>query len=211
MLQTLIDQELLMAKALEEKLDRSPEVLLALEAARREALSRAYLEAIANKVEKPSDQEINNYYDLNPNLFALRSIFEYRELLLPMQTPDFAAVAEKLKTSKTLDQAAALLTGMSVKFTTSKGVRAAEQTPADLLTKLSYAKPGETLAVENNLGLSMVEITKIDKASIDLETAKPIITNLLINQRRNQAMNNAVGDLRKAAKITYLDSKLKPQ
>ena len=100
---------------------------------------------------------------------------------------------------------------MSVKFTTNKGVRAAEQTPADLLTKLSYAKPGEILAVENNLGLSMVEITKIDKASIDLETAKPIITNLLINQRRNQAMNSAVGDLRKAAKITYLDSKLKPQ
>lgn len=211
MLQTLIDQELLMAKALEEKLDRSPEVLLALEAARREVLSRAYLEAIANKVEKPSDQEISNYYDLNPNLFALRNVFEYRELLLPLQTPDFAAVAEKLKASKTLDQAAALLTGMSVKFTTNKGVRAAEQTPADLLTKLSYAKPGEILAVENNLGLSMVEITKIDKASIDLETAKPIITNLLINQRRNQAMNSAVGDLRKAAKITYLDSKLKPQ
>ena len=210
-LQTLIDQELLMAKALEDKLDRSPEVLLALETAKREVLSRAYLERIASAVEKPSDQEISNYYDLNPNIFALRNIFEYRELLLPVQTPDFAAAAEKLKTSKTLDEAAALLTGMSIKYTTNKGSRAAEQTPPDLLSKLSYAKPGETLSVESDLGLSMVEITQIQKAPIDLETAKPIIANLLFNQRKNQAMGNAVGGLRKSAEITYLDSKLKPQ
>lgn len=210
MLQTLIDQELLMAKAVEDKLDRNPDVLLALETARREVLSRAYLEKVANSVEKPSDQEISNYYDLNPNLFALRNIFEYRELLLPAQTADFAAIAEKLKTSKTLDEAAALLTGMAVKYSINKGSRAAEQTPPDLLTKLSYAKPGDILAVDNNLGLSMVEITQIQKAPIDLQTAKPIIANFLLNQRKNQAMGNAVGGLRKTAVITYLDSKLKP-
>mgnify|MGYP000906837778 len=57
----------------------------------------------------------------------------------------------------------------------------------------------------------MVEITQIQKAPIDLETAKPIISNLLLNQRRNQAMGSAVAGLRKTAEITYLDSKLKPQ
>lgn len=211
MLQTLVDQELLMAKAVEDQLDRNPEILLALETARREVLSRAYLERIANGVETPSAQEIGSYYDLNPNLFALRRIFEYRELLLPVQTEDFAAVAEKVKASKSIDEAARLLTDRAVKYGLNQGTRAAEQTPPDLLVKLSYAKPGETLAVGNDLGLSLVEITQIQKAPIDLEAAKPIISNMLLNQRRNQAMADAVGGLRKTATITYADSNLKPQ
>lgn len=211
MLKTLVDQELLMAKAVEEKLDRSPEVLMALETARREVLSRAYLERIANSVASPTDQEIRTYYDINPNLFALRSIFEYRELLLPRETQDFASVAEKIKAGVTVDAAASQLTGMGVKFSINRGNRAAEQTPPDLLAKLSYAKPGETLAVENALGLSFVEIAQIQKAPIDLENAKPIINNILSNQRRNQAMSKAVSNLRESATITYTDSSLQPE
>lgn len=211
MLQTLVDQELLMAKAVEDRLDRTPDILLALETARREVLSRAYLEKIANSVEPPSAQEIGSYYDLNPNLFALRRIFEYHELLLPVQTEDFAALAEKVKASKSVDEAARLLTDKGVKYGMNRGTRAAEQTPPDLLVKLSYAKPGETLAVDNDLGLSLVEITQIQNAPIDLEAAKPIISNMLLNQRRNQAMADAVGGLRKTASISYTDSSLKPQ
>lgn len=211
MLKTLVDQELLMAKAVEDKLDRTPEVLLALETARREVLSRAYLEGIANSVAAPTDQEIRTYYDLNPNLFALRSIFEYRELLLPVETQDFAATADKVKASNSVDDAASQLTAMGIKYSMNRGNRAAEQTPPDLLTKLSYAKSGETLAVENALGLSFVEITQIQKAPLDLENAKPIIANILSNQRRNQAMSEAVGNLRETATITYTDSDLQPQ
>ena len=184
---------------------------MALETARREVLSRAYLERIANSVASPTDQEIRTYYDLNPNLFALRSIFEYRELLLPLQTQDFASIAEKIKASVTVDDAASQLTGMGVKFSINRGNRAAEQTPPDLLAKLSYAKPGETLAVENALGLSFVEITQIQKAPIDIENAKPIINNILSNQRRNQAMSKAVSNLRESATITYTDSSLQPE
>lgn len=211
MLKTLIDQELLMAKAIADKLDRSPEMLLALETARREVLSRAYLEKIANSVAAPTDQEIRTYYDLNPNLFALRRIFDYRELLLSAATPNFAKVAEQIKIGDSIDATANRLTDMGVKYSQNQGSRAAEQTPPDLLAKLSYATPGETLVVENALGLSLVQITHIQQSPIDLESAKPIITNILSNQRRNQAMGDAVDSLRKTATITYTDSNLQPQ
>ena len=211
MLKTLIDQELLMAKAVEDKLDRSPEVLLALETARREVLSRAYLEKVASSVMLPSEQDIRTYYDLNPNLFALRNIYQYREMLLPVETEGFAGIAEMLKTNASIDAAASRLTEIGVKYTTNRGNRSAEQTPADLLAKLSYAKPGETLVIENALGLSLLEIIEIQPAPIDLESAKPIIGNMLMNQRRNQAMGNAVAELRDAATITYTDSALQPK
>lgn len=211
MLKTLIDQELLMAKAVEDKLDRSPEVLLALETARREVLSRAYLERVASSVMLPSEQDIRTYYDLNPNLFALRNIYQYREMLLPVETEGFAGIAEMLKTNASIDAAASRLTELGVKYTTNRGNRSAEQTPGDLLAKLSYAKPGETLVIESALGLSVLEIIEIQPAPIDLESAKPIIGNMLMNQRRNQAMGNAVAELRDAATITYTDSALQPK
>jgi hypothetical protein len=117
----------------------------------------------------------------------LPSNFNYRELLLPVA-----------KASVSIDAAASLPTAIGVKSSMNKGNRAAKQTPPELLVKLSYAKAGETLVVENALGLF-------------LEYAKPIIANMLSNQRRNQAMGEAVGKLRKTATITYTDSSLQPQ
>ena len=49
----LIDQEVLVQQAVANKLDRDPKTLAALEAARREVLSRTYLERAAQAAGKP--------------------------------------------------------------------------------------------------------------------------------------------------------------
>ena len=56
-LNRLIDQELAVEKAIEKKLDRSPDVLLALENARREILARAYVEQVTAAAPKPTVEE----------------------------------------------------------------------------------------------------------------------------------------------------------
>lgn len=210
MLQTLIDQQLLMDQAVEEKLDRSPDVLLALEKARREVLSRAYLEKAAATAEAPSEQEIDGFYDRNPNLFALRNLYHYRELLLPAQTANFAELAEALRSATSLQAARDLLAARGVEPRLNQGQRAAEQSPPELLERLAMAKPGELLVVDNNLGLSLLEITRIEPAPLQREQARPIIANLLLGQRRNQAMAQAVGKLRQSAELTYTDKSLQP-
>lgn len=210
MLQTLIDQQLLMDQAEEEKLDRSPEVLLALEKARREVLSRAYLEKAAAAAEAPSEQEIGNFYDRNPNLFALRNVYHYRELLLPAQAPNFTELAEALRGSSSLQAARELLEARGVEAHLNQGQRAAEQSPPELLGRLAMARPGELLVVDNNLGLSLLEINRIEPAPLEREQAKPIIADLLLGQRRNQAMTQAVGKLRQSAELTYTDKSLQP-
>ena len=210
MLQTLIDQQLLMDQAVEEKLDRSPDVLLALEKARREVLSRAYLEKAAATAEAPSEQEIDSFYDRNPNLFALRNLYHYRELLLPAQTANFAELAEALRGATSLQAARELLAARGVEPRLNQGQRGAEQSPPELLERLAMAKPGELLVVDNNLGLSLLEITRIEPAPLQREQARPIIANLLLGQRRNQAMAQTVGKLRQSTELTYTDKSLQP-
>lgn len=210
LLQTLVDQELLMAQAKKDQLDRSPDMVIALEVARREVLSRAYLEKVANAVPHPTEQEVQLFYDTNPQLFALRNTYQYRELLVPAGAEQFDAAATTLKNVTSVDGAALLLKQKGTEFKLNRGNRSAEQIPPELLKQLAASKTGDTLLLNNNLGLSVLQVEGVQRAPIDTETAKPIIANLLLSQRKNQAMAKTMEELRKVAKISYPDEKLKP-
>src|SRR5882757_1096990 len=71
-LERLIDQEVALQKAQEQKLDRDPRVVQQLEAARREVIARAYVDKIAAGAPKPSAAEIKAYYGAHPALFSER-------------------------------------------------------------------------------------------------------------------------------------------
>jgi len=57
-LERLIDQELALQKASDQKLDRDPRVMQQIDAARREIISRAYVEKIGEGGPKPTPAEI---------------------------------------------------------------------------------------------------------------------------------------------------------
>ena len=78
-LERLIDQELALQKAADQKIDRDPRVVQQLEAARREIIARAYLEKIAAGAPKPTPQEIKAYYDAHPALFSDRRVYSCRK------------------------------------------------------------------------------------------------------------------------------------
>jgi len=79
-LERLIDQEVTLQKATDQKLDRDPRVMLQIEAARREIISRAYLEKIGEGAPKPAPAEVKAYFDKNPALFANRRIYNLQEV-----------------------------------------------------------------------------------------------------------------------------------
>jgi len=78
-LERLIDQELALQKADEQKLDRDPRVVQQIDAARREIISRAYLEKIAEGAPKPTPVEVSAYYEAHPALFKERRGYSLQE------------------------------------------------------------------------------------------------------------------------------------
>lgn len=208
---TLVDQELLMAEAVKAKLDRSPDVLLDLEAARREVLSRAYLDKVTAEAGKPTDQQIQLFYDTNPNLFSLRNIYGLKELAVPKAAPNFAELAEKLKQTKDMKDAENLLRASGMNLQTTNTTFGAEKAPAEVLKRLVTAKVGDYLVQDHALGLSLIEVTRVEPAPLDLTTAKPAIEKMLQAQHRNQVIQKTLADLRTGAQITYQDESLKPQ
>lgn len=84
-LKGLVDKQLLVQQALEDKLDRDPQVAQALEEGRRQLLANAYVERLTANAAKPTDTEIQNYYDKNPALFSQRRIYKLQELVIRPQ------------------------------------------------------------------------------------------------------------------------------
>lgn len=87
-----IDQRLARRQALEAGLDRAPQVVQALEAARGEILARAWRQLHAAAQPRPTREEIAAYYAAHPELFAERRLYSLEEVAVRR----FTRAAEEL-------------------------------------------------------------------------------------------------------------------
>jgi hypothetical protein len=79
-LERLIDQRLARQHALEQGLERSPQIAQALESAKTEILARAYRQLVAEAQARPTPAEVAGYYAAHPELFAKRRIYSLESL-----------------------------------------------------------------------------------------------------------------------------------
>lgn len=203
-LDRLVDQELAIEKAIEKKLDRSPEVLLALENARREILARAYVEQVTGAGPKPTIEEAKKYYAENPALFAERRIYNIQEIVLPATagiTPELRGMVEG---GKQMEEIANWLKGKGIKFAAGSATRAAEQIPLELLPKIHPLKAGQSLILEGPQTVTVMRLAGAQAAPVSEEAALPRIQQFLGNQRAAEMAKQEFKSLKANAKITYM-------
>ena len=128
-LERLVDQELALQKAQDQKLDRDPRVVQQLEAARREVIARAYAEKIAAGAPKPSSAEIKTYYDAHPALFKQRRVYNLQELAIQSPPEKLPELQTRLTEAKDLGEFVNYLKTGDIKFNAAQAVRSAEQLP----------------------------------------------------------------------------------
>lgn len=203
-LERLIDQELLVQQAMDKKLDRDPRTLQAIEAARREVLSRAYLEQVASAASKPSDGEIKAYYADHPELFSERRIFNLRELSIAAG-PDFKPKLEEFMAQpRSLQQIAEWLRSQNIRFNANAVTKPAEQLPLEMVKNIHKLKDGQMGLIATNAGIIVLELVASRSAPVDENAAKPVIEQFLLNQRKAEIAKAEVKKLRESGKIEYM-------
>jgi EpsD family peptidyl-prolyl cis-trans isomerase len=105
-LERLIDQELTLQQAQAQKLDRDPNVVAAIEAAKRDILSRAYMDRQLERIPAPTPQDVQAYFDSKPELFAQRQIYTLTEVQLSLPPEAVAELRSMLQSGKTADSLA---------------------------------------------------------------------------------------------------------
>ena len=210
-LEQLIDQQIAVQQAIENKLDRSPKVMRAMESAKNEILARSYLEHVVDsgpqsyEWDQNHQEEVRKYYEDHPELFAQRRVFTIEEI-------NFVApgdIADRLRKEASenagMQQIADWLKVNDVKFEARRGTRAAEQIALSILPEVQTLKPGEIrLFILGNDRYQVLRVVSSREAPVDQETATPRIQQFLANQQSTRVLTEEMQRVRQAAQIEYV-------
>ena len=203
-LDQLINEQIVLQKAITAKLDKDPKVIAQIEAARRDILARRFIESAAETTGKPADDAVQKFYDSRPTLFAQRKVFTLQRL--DIQAPEerrteVDAHVQSLKTSAELTD---WLKAQKLQVTTKQEQDASEQLPPNVLEKLSAMKDGESMVVPSQFGVSALTLVSSASAPKTLADARPAIEQFLANQGRREFLMNLQKTIRDGAKVEYL-------
>ncbi len=203
-LERLIDQQLAVQKAEDQKIDREPRVVQQIEAAKHEIIARAYLEKISSGAPKPTPQEIKAYYEAHPALFKERRLYSLQELNIQAKPSELQALRARLEASKDMPEFVAFLKANDYKFGGGEAVRAAEQLPLASLDKFAQMKDGQTIFNATPVGAQVILLAGSRREPVAEPQAVPMIEQFLLNERKRKLVEDDMKALRAAAKIEYI-------
>jgi EpsD family peptidyl-prolyl cis-trans isomerase len=203
-LQRLIDQELLVEKAQEAKLDRNPQVVQAMEAAKLSVLASAYLQQVTANVPKPSDQEIHEYYVKHPEYFSARRFYVYRSFAVKATPAEVQGIQLQLTAGKDVDAVASYLRTNKLSFVINIFSKTTEQLSAQAMARFAGLKDGDATTIPYPGGVELVQLISSTAEPVDEAQGRPFIEKFLLEQRRSDRAATEIKYLRSAATIQYL-------
>lgn len=200
----LVDQELAVQQAIEQKLDRDPRIVSAIEASRRDILARAYADRVAEAAAAPTPEEIKSYYDSKPALFSQRRIYGLQEFNIEANPEQKAALQAKIPTLRSADELATALKSANIRFAARSVSQAPENIPMGFLDQLAKLTEGKWVVVVTPNGLNAALLASAKPAPVTEEAAKKAIEQFLLSDRKRKLVTDGIKQLRGSAKIEYV-------
>jgi hypothetical protein len=177
-----------------------------------ETAARAYLQQVAQGQPRPSAEEVHKYYAQHPELFAQRRMFTLEQIEVTREGAAEASLAtalqERAARAASMDEIADWLRLREIQHAFTRGVRAAEQIPLDLLPRLQAMKEGEVQAIDpGGDALFVIRVVATRLAPLDEAAAAPLIEQFLLKRRWSEAIGTEMQQLRRAARIEYVEER----
>ena len=202
-LEKLIDQQIVVDKALKDNLDRTPDVMTAIESAKKDILARAYLQKMIGNAVRVSDQDVKKYYDEHPELFSKRRIFNLQDIGVQDGKELLASLQREVEQQKTMQEIVDNLKSQNIAFKAGAYTRPAEQIPMELLPKLQQLQDGEAIVLPIANANHVIKIVKSESAPIELRAATPFIKNYFVNTKGKQVIDAEMKKYRAESAVEY--------
>lgn len=203
-LDNLIEQTLVLQAAKKVNLDRTPEVLSAIEESKRKVLIEGYIKRTLQGVGKPSQAEIQSFYEEQSRFFAHRKLFIYTSLAISAKTDELDAMVKKVKSSKSVVKLATELSKKKVVYKIKTDAKASEKVPTPILRSLEALKVGDLGYSKMSDGLLVIELHQVIDQPVTLEEATPLIAKRLFMDKQKKASSKLVESLKEVAKVEYI-------
>ncbi|KPC51816.1 hypothetical protein WG78_15135 [Amantichitinum ursilacus] len=202
-LDKLIDQELLVQKAEKLKLDRDPAVLQSIEQSRRQVLAQAAAEREFGRPAEPSQTQIDDFYNKNPNLFAQRKVYDLE--VFAVKTSDVKDdLRKELNDSKSAADTQQILQTHNIQFQHSTTQRAADQLPLNALPQFAAMNPGDISIMPQGDATMLLQLKQATPAPVAEKDASKIIARYLQSDAARTTAADHLKNLRGGAKIEYV-------
>jgi EpsD family peptidyl-prolyl cis-trans isomerase len=209
-LESVIDQELLVQKALEARLDRDPDVMQVLENARRQILAQAWLDRTLGAAAPAQPGEVHDFYATNQALFGKRRVYALHEIVVKDPGAKLPAVESAASRARGIDELEGWLSAAGLSYVTDTTLQPAEAVPLGLLPRLMEMKDGDLALVGAGRDVTIVQLERSLEAPLTEKRATPVIEEFLMNRKRTAETLAALGKLRAQAKIEYLGDYARP-
>lgn len=202
LLDGLIDEHLLVQKAVSEGLDRERVTQMAIERARLRLLAQAAIEDAAGE-SRVTDKEVRAFYEANPDLFGKRRVYTFRRFMLDAAKLD-AATRARLDSARDAAAVSGILGEAKIPHTQLTEVRTAESLQESMLAQAARMDSGDILLYREGRRTVLLQLTGSIGEPIPLDSAAPSIRDYLSDSRRQVRAERLVKDLRRKAKIEYV-------
>jgi len=170
--------------------------------------ARAYLQQVAQAQPRPSSEEVHKYYAQHPELFAQRRLFTLEQIEVAREASLATALQERAANAASMEQIADWLRLREIQHAFTRGVRAAEQIPLDLLPRLQAMREGEVQAIDSGGdALFVIRVVATRLAPLDEAAAAPLIEQFLLKRRWSEAIGTELQQLRHAARVEYVEER----
>lgn len=201
-LDSLIDQQLLVQYAFQNKLDRDPQIAQAFEMSRAQILAQAALDKLASDKAKPGKDETRGFYAKHPELFEKRKIYSFHQFRI--EKPRFSdALQRKLDGIKSPSEVAALLKNEGIAYQEQALTQPAEQWPMEILPAMTKLQKGDIAILSDATRTMLMQLVDTVDEPISETQAAPIIEQYLAANAKKQALEQKMVELKTAAKIVY--------
>ena len=202
-LEQLIDEQLVVDRAEKVKMDEQPDAVQAVAAARREVLSRAYVEQAAMTVPAPTEQAMHAYFDDNDALFAHRRVYTLQEYLAKVPEDKLPVLRALVEGGRTPADVEAWFKAQDVPYKGLQSTHPAEQIPLNSLKTLAATPDGHGLVASSGTQVHVTYVTSSVMAPVTYDKAKPAIGQFLLGAARRKVAEANVAALQTAGKIDY--------
>lgn len=209
LLQVLIDRQLLQEAAAKENLDRDPKVMQAIDRARALIIAQAYLQKRIGNPARPTQAEVEDYFNKHPEFFSNRKQFSMNELVIAVGdlTPDVRSAADS---ARSLEEVAVWLDAHKVKYGRTEVTRSTADIPPQLSARLLGMPKGQLFVVKDGARAMFISVAEVKDAPVTLQVAASQIEQFLMNRKNKELAASELQRLRADARIEYLNKSMMP-
>ena len=205
-LDQLIKQELLFQQAQKMKLDRDPDALLAIEAAKRKIIVDTYLRKVfeSSSTDGVTENDMQDYFDNHPEYFGERKKIVYTQVAVKVPEEIKPDLIQQIEASENIDTLITKLEEQQLPYKHNQQVQTTEKLPKVLIDPLYTLSEGDIGYLTMDDVILVLAVEEKEAMPIAFNEARAAIRNYLYTEKRKEDVEQLVTNLKNAAQIEYV-------